>query len=47
MTELKYIGETGRRFIFEIKDGDTLIGYGAIIKADMDDVRKLLEGTYW
>ena len=43
MTDLKYIGETGRRFIMEVKDGDTHIGYAALIKADMDDVRKLLE----
>ena len=29
----------------EVKDGDTHIGYAALIKADMDDVRKLLEDT--
>jgi len=41
-TKLKYIGETGRRFILEIKvgDGDT-IGYAALIKADPDDVQLL------
>lgn len=27
----------------ELKDGDTVIGYAALIKANMDDVRKLLE----
>jgi len=43
MTVLRYIGETGRRFIIEIKDGDILIGYAALIKADWDDVHKLLE----
>ncbi len=43
MTELKYIGETFSRFIFEIKDGDTLLGYGALVKAHPSDIRKLLE----
>lgn len=44
MTQLKYIGESFTRFIFEIKEEDGhLIGYGGIHKAPWDDVKKLLE----
>jgi len=40
-TEITYIGETERRFIFEIKHDGELIGYGGMLKAT-DAGRKLL-----
>ena len=43
MTDLMYIGETGRRFIFKIEQDGKHVGYGALIKADMDEVRTLVE----
>jgi len=42
LTDLRYIGRAGQRFIFEIKDGETLIGYGSIIEAYPDDAKLLL-----
>ena len=45
MTDLNYIGETGRRFIFKVEHKGKHIGYAALIKADTDDVLSLLEDS--
>lgn len=48
-TELEYIGETAREFVFIIEHDGERVGFGSMRKTDFDVVRKLWDenGEEW